>query len=63
MGSKISSLERLLTVLSQSDLNLLNEYNSIITRNLHLAQKCSEEDLTLLLADKRKLFRDSRAEF
>ena len=27
-----------------------------------MAQKCSEKDLTLLLADKRKLFRDSRAE-
>ena len=43
-------------------LNLLNEYNSTLTRKLHSAQKCSDEDLILFLADKRKLFRDFRAE-
>ena len=31
-------------------------------RNLDLAQKCSDEDLILLLADKRKFFRDFIAE-
>ena len=52
----------MLITLSQSDLNLLNEYNSILTKELNSAQKCSDEDLILLLADKRKLFRDFRAE-
>ena len=52
----------MLIALSESDLNLLNEYNSTLTRKLHSAQKCSDEDLTLFLADKRKLFRDFRAE-
>ena len=41
---------------------MLNEYNSMLTRKIHLAQKCSDEDLILLLADKRKFFRDFRAE-
>ena len=50
----------MLIALSESDLNLLNEYNSMLTRKLHLAQKCSDEDLVLLLAGKRKLFRDFR---
>ena len=52
----------MLIALSESDLNLLNEYNSKLTRKLHLAQKCSDEDLILFLADKRKFFRDFRAE-
>ena len=34
----------------------------MLTRKLHSAQKCSDEDLILFLADKRKLFRDFRAE-
>ena len=62
MTSESSWLERVLIALSQSDLNLLNEYNSMLTRKLHLAQKCSDEDLILLLADKTKFFRDFRAE-
>ena len=62
MASETSGLERVLIALSQSDINLLNEYNSTLTKNLHSAQKCSDEDLILLLADKRKLFRDFRAE-
>ena len=57
MASETSWLERVLIALSQSDLNLLNEYNSTLTGKLHLAQKCSGEDLVLFLADKRKLFR------
>ena len=56
MASEISWLERVLIALSESKLNLLNEYNSTLTRKLHSAQKCSDEDLTLFLADKRKLF-------
>ena len=51
----------MLIALSQSDINLLNEYSSL-TKKLHSVQKCSDEDLILLLADKRKLFRDFRAE-
>ena len=51
----------MLIALSQSDINLLNEYSSL-TKKLHSAQKCSDEDFILLLADKRKLFRDFRAE-
>ena len=62
MVSKTSWSERVLIALSQSDLNLLNEYNSMLTRKLHLAQKCCGEDLILLLADKRKFFGDFRAE-
>ena len=62
MASETSWLERVLTALSQSDLNLLNEYNSTLTKKLHSAQKCSDEDLILLPADKRKLFRDFTAE-
>ena len=61
MASETSWLERVLIALSQSDINLLNEYNSTLTKELHSAQKCSDEDLILLLADKRKLFRDFRA--
>ena len=61
MASETSWQERVLIALSESDLNLLNEYNSMLTRKLHLAQKCSDEDLVLLLAGKRKLFRDFRA--
>ena len=57
MASETSWLERVLIALSESDLNLLNEYNSALTRKLHSAQKCSDKDLTLFLADKRKLFR------
>ena len=56
MTSKASWLERVLIALSQSDLNLLNEYNSTLTKKLHSAQKCSDKDLILLLADERKLF-------
>ena len=48
--------------LSESDLNLLNEYSSTLTRKVRSAQKCSDKDLILFLADKRKLFRDFRAE-
>ena len=55
-------LEGVLIALLEKDLNLLNEYNSTLTRKLHSAQKCSDEDLILFLADKRKLFRDFRAE-
>ena len=62
MASETSWLERMLIALSQSGLNLLNEYNSTLTRKLHSAQKCSDEDFILFLADKRKLFRDFRAE-
>ena len=62
MASEISWLERVLIALSESDLNLLNEYNSMLTRKLHSARKCSDEDLILFLADKRKLLRDFRAE-
>ena len=62
MASETSWLERVLIALSESDLNLLNEYNSALTRKLHSAQKCSDKDLILFLADKRKLFRDFRAE-
>ena len=52
----------MLIALSQSDMNLLNEY-STLTKKLNSVQKCSdEEDLILLLVDKRKLFRDFRAE-
>ena len=40
---------------------MLNEYNTL-TRKLRSAQKFYDEDLILLLADKRKLFRDFRAE-
>ena len=61
MASETSWLERVLIALSESDLNL-NEYNSTLTRKLHSAQKCSDEDLILFLADKRKLFRDFRTE-
>ena len=46
----------------KSDLNMLNEENSALTRKLRSAQKCSDKDLILFLADKRKLFRDFRAE-
>ena len=62
MASKTSWLERVLITLSERDLNLLNEYNSTLTRKLHSAQKCFDEDLILFLADKRKLFRNFRAE-
>ena len=58
MGNETSWLEGVLIGLSQTDLNLLNEYNSMLTRKLHLAQKCSDEYLILLLADKRKFVRD-----
>ena len=62
MASERSWLERVLIALSQSDINLLNEY-STLTKKLHSVQECSdEEDLILLLVDKRKLFRDFRAE-
>ena len=63
MASKTSWLERVLIALSEKkNLNLWNEYNSTLTRKLHSAQKCSDEDLILFLADKRKLFREFRAE-
>ena len=62
MASETRWSERVLLALSQSNINLLNEYNSTLTKKLHSAQKCSDEDLILLLADKRKLFRDFRAE-
>ena len=60
MASETSWLERVLIALSQSDINLLNEY-STLTKKLHSVQKCSDEDLILLLVDERKLFRDFRA--
>ena len=60
MGNETSWLEGVLIGLSQTDLNLLNEYNSMLTRKLYLAQKCSDEYLILLLADKRKFVRDFR---
>ena len=56
MASETSWLERVLIALSESDLNLLNEYNSTLTRKLHSGQKCSNKDFILFLADKRKLF-------
>ena len=62
MASETSWLERVLIALLQSDSNLLNEYNSTLTKKLHSAQKCSDEHLILLLADKRILFREIRAE-
>ena len=64
MASETSWLEWVLIALSEKDLNLLNEYNSTLTRELHSAQKCSDEDFILFLAgDKKiKLFRDFRAE-
>ena len=58
MSSETSWLELVLIALSESDLNLLNECNSALTRKLHSAQKCSDKDFILFLADKRKLFRD-----
>ena len=62
MASERSWLERVLIALSQSDINLLNEYTTL-PKKLHSVQECSdEEDLILLLVDKRKLFRDFRAE-
>ena len=51
----------MLIALSQSDTNLLDEYRTL-TKMLHLTQKCSDENLILLLVDKRKLFRDFRVE-
>ena len=62
MASETSWLEQVLIALSQIDLNLLFEYISMLARKLHLAQKYSDEDLILLLADKRKFFRDFKAE-
>ena len=56
MASETSCLERVLIALSESDLNLLNEYNSMRNRKLHSAQKRSDKDLVLFLADKKKLF-------
>ena len=44
MESKISWLELVLIVLSKSDINLLNEYNSTLTKKLDSPQKCSDED-------------------
>ena len=61
MAGETSWLVQVLIALSQSDLNLLNRYNSMLTKKLHLVQKCSDKDLILLLADNRKLFRDFRA--
>ena len=55
MASETSWLQRVLIVLSQSDINLLNEYSKL-TKKFHSVQKCSDEDLISLLADKRKLF-------
>ena len=52
----------MLIYLSQKDSNLLNKYKSILTRKLHSAQKCCDEDLILLLGDRRKWFRNFRAE-
>ena len=48
MTSETSWLERVLTALSQSDINLLNEF-STLTKKLHSVLKCSEDDLILLL--------------
>ena len=62
LASGTTWLERVLIALSQSDSNLSNEYNSMLTRKLHLAQKSPDEDLILLLADKRKFFRYFGAE-
>ena len=50
MASETSWLEPVLVALSQSDINLLNEY-STLTKKLHSVQKCSDEDLILLPAD------------
>ena len=52
----------MLIALSQSDINFLNGYSNTLTKKLHSAHKCFDEDLILLLADKRKLFRDFRPE-
>ena len=57
MSSETSRLEQVLIALSESDLNLLNECNIALTRKLDSAQKCSDKDLILFLADRRKLFR------
>ena len=47
---------------SQVTIKIKNEY-CMLTKKIHSVQKCSdEEDLILLLVDKRKLFRDFRAE-
>ena len=62
MANETSWLERVWNALSESDLNLLNKYNSMLTRKLHSVQKCSDEDFILFLAYKRKLFRNFRAE-
>ena len=62
MASKTSWLEQVLIALSQSHIHLLNEYNSTLTKKLHSAQKYSDEDLILLLPDKRKLFNNFRAQ-
>ena len=62
MSSETSWLEQVLIALSESNLNLLNECNSALTKKLYSAQNCSDKDLILFLADKRKLFRDFRAE-
>ena len=62
MASETSWLERVWISSSQSDLNLLNEYNGMLTRKIQLAQKCSDKDFILPLADKGKFFRDFRAE-
>ena len=60
MASETYWLEQVLIALSESGLNLLNEYSIMLTRKLHSPQKCSDEDLILFLAEKRKLFRDFR---
>ena len=53
MASETSWSGRVLIASSESDLNLLNEYNSTLTRKFHSTQKSSGEDLILFLADKR----------
>ena len=58
MASETYWLQRVAIALSQSAFNLLNQHHSMLTRKLHSAQKCFNEDLILLLADKIKLLRD-----
>ena len=55
MASETSWSGQDLIVLSQSDLNLLNEYHSTFIRNFHLAQKFSNENLILLIADMERV--------
>ena len=55
MSNETPWLEPVLIALPESDLNLLNEYNSALTSKLHSAQKCSDKDFILFLDDKRRM--------